>query len=87
MLLIKCCLSSLATLFKKRLRHRCFSVNLAKFLKTPILQNTYKWLVLDFAQFYMRHSVIYFINRNSNQPAITYSKLTIETLEQGVKYV
>ena len=23
----------------------------------------------------------------SNQPAITYSKLTIETLEQGVKYV
>ena len=24
---------------------------------------------------------------NSTQPAITYSKLTIETLEQGVKYV
>ena len=28
-----------ATLFKKRLCHRCFLVNFAKFLKTPFLQN------------------------------------------------
>ena len=28
-----------ATLFKKRLSNRCFPVNFAKFLKTPILQN------------------------------------------------
>ena len=26
-------------------------------------------------------------NKDRSQPAITYSKLTIETLEQGVKYV
>ena len=29
-----------ATLLKKRLWHRCFPVNFAKFLKTPFLQNT-----------------------------------------------
>ena len=28
-----------ATLFKKRLGHRCFLMNFAKFLKTPFLQN------------------------------------------------
>ena len=29
-----------ATLLKKRLWHRCIPVNFAKFLRTPILQNT-----------------------------------------------
>ena len=33
------CLSP-ATLLKKRLWHRCFSVNFAKFLKAPLLQST-----------------------------------------------
>ena len=32
-----------------------------------IWQNTCKWLVLDFAQFYMSHSIIYFIKRNSKK--------------------
>ena len=35
-----------ATLFKKRLRHKCFSVNFLKFLRTPFLQNTSGRLVL-----------------------------------------
>ena len=34
------------TLFKKRLWHRCFPVNFAKFLGTPLLQNTYGWMLL-----------------------------------------
>ena len=29
-----------ATLFKRRLWHRCFPVNVAKFLRIPFLQNT-----------------------------------------------
>ena len=29
-----------ATLFKKRLWHKCFPVNFTKFLRTPFLQNT-----------------------------------------------
>ena len=29
-----------ATLLKKTLRHRCFPVNFAKFLRVPFLQNT-----------------------------------------------
>ena len=28
-----------ATLLKKRLRHKCFPLNFAKYLKTPFLQN------------------------------------------------
>ena len=47
--------------------HRCISVNLVKFFKKPILQNTYEWLVLDFAQFYIPDSIIYFIKRNSKK--------------------
>ena len=35
-----------ATLLKKRLWHRCFSANYAKFLKTPFLQNTSGRLLL-----------------------------------------
>ena len=30
-----------ATLLKKSLRHRCFPVNFAKFLRISFLQNTY----------------------------------------------
>ena len=30
----------LATVLKKRLWHRCFPLNFAKFLRTPVLQNT-----------------------------------------------
>ena len=35
-----------ASLFKKRLWHRCFSVNFVKFLRTPFLQNTSGRLLL-----------------------------------------
>ena len=34
-----------ATLFKKRLWHRCFHVNFAKLLRTPILQNNSEQLL------------------------------------------
>ena len=39
------------TLLKKRLRHRCFSVNFAKFLRTPFLQNTSGRVLLCFMAF------------------------------------
>ena len=35
-----------ATLLKKRLWHKCFPVNSAKFLRAPLLQNTSGWLLL-----------------------------------------
>ena len=37
-----------ATLLKKRLWHRCFPVNFAKFLRTSFLQSTYGRLLLMF---------------------------------------
>ena len=39
-----------ATLFKKRLWHRCFPVNFAKFLRTPFLTEHLQWLLLSNAQ-------------------------------------
>ena len=35
-----------ATLLKKRLWHRCFRVNFAKFLRTPVLTEHLRWLLL-----------------------------------------
>ena len=37
-----------ATLLKKRLWHRCFPVNFAKFLRTPFLTKHLQWLLLTF---------------------------------------
>ena len=37
-----------ATLLKKRLWHRCFPVNFAKFLRTPFLQNASGRLLLQY---------------------------------------
>ena len=39
------------TLLKKSLWHRCFSVNFAKFLGTPLLQNNSGWLLLEWTSF------------------------------------
>ena len=39
------------TLLKKRLWHRCFPVNFAKFLRTPFLQNTSRRLFLDLVKY------------------------------------
>ena len=36
-----------ATLLKKRLWHRCFPVNFAKFLRTPFSTEHLWWLLLD----------------------------------------
>ena len=38
--------SARASLLKKRLQHRCFPVNFAKFLRTSFLQSTSWWLPL-----------------------------------------
>ena len=39
-------LIKLQTLFKKRLWHRCFPVNFAKFLRTPFFTEHLRWLLL-----------------------------------------
>ena len=50
--------SGLATLLKKRLWHRCFSVNFAKFLRTPFLQNTSGRLLLLLARLNILQPII-----------------------------
>ena len=38
------------TLLKKRLWHRCFPANVAKFLRTPCFQNTFGRLLLSVSE-------------------------------------
>ena len=39
-----------SNVMKKRLRHRCFSMNIVKFLRIPALKNTYEQLLLTILQ-------------------------------------
>ena len=41
----------IATLLKKRIWHRCFPVNFAKFLRTPIFKEHIWWLLLLFGYY------------------------------------
>ena len=59
-----------ATLLKKRLWHRYFPVNFAKFLKTSFLQNTSRRLLLQFCL------LIYFRIFTNHVP-FTYVKIQI----------
>ena len=61
-----------ATLLKKKLWHRCFPVNFAKFLRTPFLQNTSKRLLLELFETNFsvnkiialyRHGMFYVLNK------------------------
>ena len=52
-----------------------------KSLKEEIHEGTF------YVTYYSDNEIYYFQVQLETQPAITCSKLTIETLEQGVKYV
>ena len=43
---LRACKFKACTFIKKRLQHSCSPVNISKFLKTPILKNICKWLLL-----------------------------------------
>ena len=52
----------LASLFnKKRLQHRCFSINIAKFLRTPTLKNICEQLLLWVAIIYLKKQHFIFL--------------------------
>ena len=54
-----------ATLLKKRLWHRCFPVNFAKFSRTPFLQNTSERLLLIGSDNkYLRFPKLFLGNKN-----------------------
>ena len=54
-----------ATSLKKKLRHKCFPVNLAKFLRTPYLQNTSaRLLLILFAAFFLYFTSKIFVSKN-----------------------
>ena len=61
---------------KKRLWHKCFPLNLAKFLRTPLLQNTSRWLLLLLAFQKQPQEVLYEI-RCSWKFCKIYRKTTV----------
>ena len=53
-----------ATLLKKRLWHRCFPVNFAKFLRTPFFTEHLWWLLLCAMKFYFWKNVFFYWYKN-----------------------
>ena len=84
-----------ATLFKKRLWHRCFPVNFVKSLRTPFLQNT-SWRlvlsttwhtpwVLQISVFFHQTSEIFDISRNKDIYCILiYESLKVVLIDKKV---
>ena len=48
-------------LFKKRLQDRCFPVNIAKFVRTPILKNSCQRLLLIGKKIFIAKTVDYLV--------------------------
>ena len=67
----------LATLFKKRLWHRCFLVNFAIFLRTPSLPNTSEQVLLTLPTNW----------RSSNCLQITYKKCFNEVYRNSEQFL
>ena len=73
---------------KKRLQHRCFLVNIAKFLRTPILKNICERLLLNFSHkvsnkywtslLNRQHNVGWFLLRRFVDLVTIYSLLTVK---------
>ena len=60
-----------ATLLKRRLWHRCFPVNFAKFLRTPFLQNTSGQLLQTITSIALKLPTGQFINFNGALSGLT----------------
>ena len=54
------------TLLKKRLWHRCFPVNFAKFLRIPFLTEHLRWLLLAFDNLILTHFPSFHFDLQSN---------------------
>ena len=60
----------------KRLQHRCFPVNITKFVVTPVLKNSCVWLLLkiiiqkDFLEKATGHSNYYMTNMDGQKPRL-----------------
>ena len=70
----------LATLLKKRLWHRCFPVNFAKFLRAPFSQNTYGRLLLEQVMFCIICLIISLITCRSSPLIYLWSKFGREII-------
>ena len=78
-----------ATLLKKRLWHRCFPVNIEKFLRTPFLQNTSRRLLLlyltrfsNFSYFKPTHKLNKFKFRISIRGAYNWNEFLSQTRKE-----
>ena len=62
------------TLLKKRLWHKCFPVNFAKFLRTPFLQDTFGRLLLDVSCDYcLIHNMTFSYQEMSDKKDLKFS--------------
>ena len=80
-LFIKLLINSL--FIKKRLQHRCFLKNIARFLRTPILKNICEWLLLMFLWTeYFKRDYVNICDRNTGVEIIVeiITDMTVQIL-------
>ena len=73
-----------SSLLKKRLWHRCFPVNLAKFLRTPLLTEHLRWLlllILNIEKFYHFKSLI---SENQKKKNVITHKISHKTVKMQI---
>ena len=74
---------------KKRLQDRCFPVNTAKFLRTPILKNICEWLLLGCKRFSWRCSakeLLRKISQNLKGKTCVWFPFAIKELAVGLQF-
>ena len=59
-----------ATFIKERLQHRYFPVNIAKFLRTPILKNICKRLLLKYQEWFQGYKNVSLTEGAHHQPPV-----------------
>ena len=69
-----------ANLFRKILWHRCFPVNFAKFLRTPLFTERFQWLLLNDERFHLKASAL--LKKFKNDCFIIVDRVGVEICQK-----
>ena len=73
-----------ATLLKKILRHRCFPVNFAKFLRTSFFTEQFRWMLLPFA-FFINY-LLWSCSASRNAVKVFFKGVLVKRIQHSSKW-
>ena len=80
----------LGTLIKKRLWHRCFLANFAKFLRTSFLTEKLRWLLLSMVyillEFYVSYEFLLLLWIKPSRVTGTFFGVSVDLTAQNMKF-